>query len=297
MADFTPDFTATPTVDIPSPSKESVSSEGQSAGGSAPQDISDDTMVRVPGQTEPVRYGDLYKRLQADHTKKTQEASAARARYDEEHKTWAQQKSQEETYLKSLAAQLLQRQNGPAVDDPFSKLADAPYVDGKTAAALFKHIQENGIGTIAKAIQERDKVIEALYGQVMNLGKQFQGIGAANAQTNFEGKINKFVSESGLPAEAKDFAKELYLAYEGDDLDQEFPQILQNRWNQISKAISAQKAASVASARQGKFGLPGRGGNGAPSKGIGLSGKENAKQTADYLWESIQVANDSDDNT
>ena len=104
---------------------------------------------------------------------------------------------------------------------------------------------------------------------------------------DFDGKISNWLKEGGYPSEAADLAKEIYLAYEGDDLDNEFPQIFANRWEQIQQIIDSQRKAKVEAARRPL--LPGRGGNGVASKPIGLKGNESSKQLADTLWDAMQA--------
>ena len=278
--------TPAPTTGAPSPTSTSAPATAQ--------DLSDDTLVRIPGQTEPVKYGDLYKRLQADHTRKTTAAAQARQKYEQERQTWERQKQQEETYLKSLAAQLIaQRGNGNTQPSGFvDELSQLQYLDGKAAAKLMQHIQTEGFGPVVSAIQERDKVIQQLYQQVLDLSKQFKGFSQQSQGQQFEGKIRNFVKATGLPDSATDYAKRLYLAYEGDDLDQEFPDILRDAWNRDANLLRQADKQRVQAARAP--GVPGKGGSGTPGGKAGLTGRENAKDTTNFLWDYIQAANASD---
>lgn len=253
-----------------------------------PVDISDDTLVRIPGQATPVKYGDLYKRLQADHTRKTQAAEKLRQQYQ----TQNQQVAQERSRLEQIAASLVQRQNQPQGDqsanDPFlTELGQAKYIDGAMAVKMVQQIQQGGFAPIAKAIQDRDKIITGLYQQVVNLSKTVQQINGRFSGQDFEGKIDRWMSDGGYPTEAKQLAKEIYLAYEGEDLDQEFPAIFQERWNQIQGILEAQRKSKVDAARAFPK-LPGKGGAGVAPRGISFKGNETPKQITDALWDSLQ---------
>ena len=264
-------------------------SAGAGAGeGSKPQvfDLADDTLIRVKGQGEPVKFGDLSKRQQADYTRKTQQAQQLQATATRER----QQLAAERARLEGIAASLASRQDGRGGDaDPFlAELGKAEFIDGKTAVKLVQALQQQGFAPIANAIAERDKVITQLYQHVVQLSNTVKEMGGRFGQTDFDGKINNWLKEGGYPLEAADLAKEIYLAYEGDDLDNEFPQIFEARWNQIQTILDGQRKAKVDAARTLPK-LPGRGGNGTASKPIGLKGTENAKQTADMLWDALQA--------
>lgn len=276
---------------------------GDSTGGGNPNisnpatvDINDDTLVRVPGQKDPVKYGDLYRRQQADYTKKTTEAARLKEQYEREHRERLSKVEQQESYLKNLAATLLaQRNAGQHQGGRLEEIKSLPYIDGATAYELLNSIQTEGIGGVVQAIGQRDKVIQHLYGQLQGLAKQVQQLTGARADQTFDTKIRGYVKDLGYPDEAVDLAKEIYLAYEGDDLDQEFPTILSNRWTQITNAIRAADGKRAEAARGPRsFPLAGRGGQGVPGKTIGLKGNESSKEQADFLWDYIQSAGASD---
>ena len=264
-------------------------SDAGAAGAGSPTifDLSDDSLVRVKGQGEPVKFGELSKRQQADYTRKTQQAQQLQATAARER----QQLAAERSRLEGIAASLVQRQQGRGGEqvDPFmAELGAAEFIDGKTAVKLVQALQSGGFEPIANAIKERDKVISQLYQHVVQLSNTVKEMGGRFGQTDFDGKINRWLEEGGYPAEAADLAKEIYLAYEGEDLDNEFPQIFQQRWNQIQSILDKQRQAKVEAARRQPM-LPGRGGNGAASKPIGLKGNENAKTLADTLWDAMQA--------
>jgi hypothetical protein len=270
---------------------------GQSGSSGQPTEISDDTMVRVPGQTEPVKYGDLSKRLQADYTKKAQEVGALRKAFDGERSTWEATRTQQESYLKNVASQLLaaQNQRASAGKNPLDAIRALPYVDGATAASMMENIQAHGIGPVVKAIEQRDEVIMLLYGQIQQIQQSLKTLNGDRSISSFEGKIGNWMQSRNLGPEMKDFVKELYMAYEGDDLDEEFGKeggILDRRLTQLSTYHQSQQKQRVEQARP--FQLPGKGGNATPGrKAPGLSGRERPAEVADMLWDSIRSRPDS----
>ena len=127
-----------------------------------------------------------------------------------------------------------------------------------------------------------------LYGQLKQMRDLVQGLQTNHVNTSFDSKISKWVADTGLPVEATDFAKELYLAYEGDDLDSEFPTILKNRWEQVVGLARAAEQKRIESARKLPF-VPGRGGQGVPSKPLtDKLAKASPAQVADELWDAMQ---------
>ena len=257
---------------------------------SGPVDLSDDTPVRWPGEKEPIRYGDLAKRLQADYTKKTQSFSREQQTFQQQMNQARAEIAAERARLEQLAASLLQRQNGQPQDEFLNQLTGKPYIDGQTAAALYKELKENGLGQVFQEIQKRDQVSQMLYGEVMSLRKELQSLRGNHVNQQFEGKINRWLTDGGYPPEAAELAKEIYLAYEGDDLDAEFPTIFQNRWNQLQNIFRSQQQQKVEAAKKRPFSFPGKGGNGTPGKTIGLKGNESPREAADFLWDALQAS-------
>ena len=264
-------------------------SAGQGTGAGSPSvyDLSDDSLVRVKGQGDPIKFGDLTKRQQADYTRKTQQAENLRRQATKEQEEVRRERARLEGIAASLASRQQGGQNGQV--DPFlEELGKAEYIDGKTAVKIVQAIQQQMGAPIANAIAERDKVIKQLYTQVVRLSNQQQQIDSRFGSQDFDGKINKWLSDGGYPPEAADLAKEIYLAYEGDDLDNEFPEIFARRWTQIEQIHEKRRQAKVEAARRAPM-LPGRGGNGSASKPIGLKGNESAKTLADSLWDAMQA--------
>lgn len=287
--DFAPLGAEAVETSAPQGSEPSTNIDGAQSGTPAPVELGDDTPVRWPGEKEPIRYGDLAKRLQADYTKKTQSFSRQQQELNQQIRQQQEQIAAERARLEQIAASLLQRQNGQPQDEFLAQLTGKPYIDGQTAAALYKELKENGLGQVFQEIQKRDQVNQMLYGEVMNLRKEMQALRGNHVNQQFEGKINRWLTEGGYPPEAAELAKEIYLAYEGDDLDNEFPTIFQNRWNQLQNIFRSQQQQKVEAAKKRPFSLPGKGGNGTPGKTIGLKGNESPREAADFLWDMLQA--------
>lgn len=264
--------------------------ETPASGSPSTVDLTDDTLVRgVPGYSEPVRYGDLQKRLQADYTRKTQEAQRAKTQYETEWQTRQREIGDERKRLESLAQTLLQRQSTPVAQDPlFQKLASAKFIDGPLMGEFITTINEKGFAPIVKAFQERDTITQSMYQEMLELRKMVTSLTSQRQAEGTETKIDRWLAEGGFPKEAKKLAKEIYSAYEGDDLDTEFPNIFAERWNELQTILRAQDRARVEQAKRSGQRLPGRGGSGTPGKPIGLKGHEKASDVASALWEAMQ---------
>lgn len=230
-----------------------------------PVDIDDNRLIRVKGSDKPVKFGDHVRGFQSQATK----AAQARAAAERELATTRARLQAFEQERQRSANQ------APRQADPYEALAQLPYLTGEHAVEVVR--------TIGEQIKQRDQVILGLLKQF----KETQGIvnnlhrGSTNQQ--FEAKISKFITDAGLPPEASDWAKETYLAYEGDDLDQEFPQILSNRWEQLNRLFEAKRQAAINANRKTPF-LPGKGGQTAPSKPLEVKANATAKEMADQLF-------------
>jgi hypothetical protein len=272
-----------------------IASSGDSGVGtgndiSAPVDISDDTMVRVPGQDDPVKYGDLYKRLQADHTKKTTAAARARDQLAVERQDLHSNHRQKEQQLQQLTTQLLamRNQGQNAGPDYLSELEGREIMDGRTVAQLMRAIQDQGFGSVAKAMEARDGVISQLGAQLTKVNEVVRRLASERSDTSFDRKISGWLKDLNLDDNFTDLAKEVYLAYEGDDLDDEFPEILRSRIDQVRGLFRSADKRRVDEARSAKFKFPGKGGQGSAAQAGGLKGSETSAQVADRLWEAMQ---------
>lgn len=264
----------------------SVEAEGQDTN-PEPIELSDDSFVRVPGVDKPVKFGEHYRGLQSQFTKTSQEAARLRAEHEK-----AQALLQER---ERRIADYERRFNGGGQappPNPFSELSNKlkalPYLKGEEAAEMVQQIV-GGFGQVGQALQQRDQVIGLLYQKIQQLEQGVNSYSGERAEQEFGTKIQRFVSETGLPAEAVDFAKKLYLAYEGDDLDAEFPGILKNEWETMERLYEAQRRKRIDDARRAPF-VPGKGGNGRPSAPLSSRlATASPAETADALWDMMQA--------
>ncbi len=241
-------------------------------------DLTPDSLVRIPGQDKPVKYGDYYRGFQSQFTKKAQEASQLQQRYQQ----LEQQFQQAQERLRQIEAQHRAQVAAQPGNDLLAEIRQLPYLDGQSAGRVLEHIAQQQAQSAA-ALEQRDHALMLITQQLVETKKQLQRLAARAGQTDFEGKIKKFASDLNLPAGTEDFVKELYLAYEGDDLDNEFPTILQNRWNQLQNVIQEMQRRKVQEARQAPF-VPGRGGIGSASRPIANLATAKPSEIADALW-------------
>ena len=278
--------------------------EGGGAGGGEgvspePREFLDTDMVRIPGQDKPVAYGELYKRLQGDHTRKTQDLSKARTALDAERKQLQAGTIKRERELQGLASQLLEMRNragsgGGQAPYYLTDLEGKPVLDGKTAAQLMRAVQKDGFGSVERAFQQRDQTIQNLSNQLTKMSAVIQTLTGERSEAGFNTKIGGWLRDLDLDEGYSDLAKEVYLSHEGSDLDQEFPEILKARVEQVEKLIAARQKKKLDDRRAAPFNFPGKGGQGSAAKVKGLTGREKASDVADALWEQIQASDGKD---
>lgn len=244
-------------------------------------DLTDDSMVRVPGQKDPVKYGEYYRGFQSQFTRKAQEAARAAERAQQLEQA-IQERDQRLAYFQRQQQSAQQAAPGQALRE---KLAQLPYLSGQQAAEVIEHVSGQ-FDQFGSALQERDAALVLLTRQLMQVNQVVNSLKDRTSSADFDGKIHSYVESLGLPTEAEELAKEIYLAYEGDDLDEEFPQILRTRWEQIENAIRQRDRQKVEAARRVPF-LPGKGGTGAPSNPLNNLSRASARDIADSLWPGL----------
>lgn len=242
---------------------------GQATPNAEPQavDLGDDTLVRVKGSDKPVKFADHVRGFQSQFTKASQRASALERELQQERSARQQ--------LENAQRQAAQ---ATGTKDPYEQLRQLPYLDGNAAAQV--------VDSIAQQIRQRDMILLGTLQQLQQMQAVVQGLNQTHVSQSWESKIDRWLADGGFPPEAKDLAKEIYLAYEGDDLDEEFPRIFGERWNQIEKLVEARRQAAVRAARPQPF-VPGKGGNTGPSKGLKMNPKASAREVADQLWHAL----------
>lgn len=250
--------------------------------GTAPTvvDISEDTMVRLPGAKDPVRYGDHYRGFQSEFTKRSQEAANLR-------KEIAAAKQREADYQRRLQQASQQGQGQQTRQSKLQELAgqlkSLTYLNGEQAAGVVDHVMQE-ISGLNQELSRRDMALALMYKEMKRMGSTLNTLHSNHTNAEFDSKISKFVKDAGIPEKAVGWAKKLYLAYEGDDLDTEFPKILKQEWEDIGGVFRQTEKERVAAARQTPF-VPGRGGQGSPSKPLGQEwAKKSAREISDALW-------------
>lgn len=231
-------------------------------------DLSDEnSLIKIKGSEKPVKFGDHVRGFQAQFTKASQKAAQLERALAER-----------EERLRQLEA--AQRSAPSGQQDVYEALRALPYLSGEDAVQVVQSIGEQ--------LKQRDMVLLAALKQMQALQNVVKGLNESSTTAQFDAKISRWLEEGGYPPEAKDLAKEIYLAYEGDDLDQEFPAIFHARWTQIENAIEARRAQKVAAARKQPF-VPGRGGQAGPSKPLAIPANASAKEVSNLLWDSLQT--------
>jgi hypothetical protein len=241
-------------------------------------ELREDTLVRVPGQQNPVKYGEYYKGFQSQFTRKAQEAAELQRKYQElekrhnEYQEQTRRASQPSGQPASPASQMVE------------KLKSLSYLSGEEAANVVESLVGH-FGQFDNALKQRDQVLLALAQHIQKQNQMLNGITSKSSSAEFEGKIDRWVGSMGLPPEAKELAQEIYLAYEGDDLDNEFPAIFQKRWQQIEGIVRANDKRRAEEARRLPF-TPRTGGNSGPSRPLN-SGFKSAKEIADEMFPMV----------
>jgi hypothetical protein len=238
-------------------------------------DLSDDALIRVKGAKEPVKFGEHVRGFQSQWTKAAQKAAALEKKLQEREAEIQRFRTEQQR------AQQMQQQGGQRGGQPdvFESLQQLPYLTGKDAVEVVR--------SIGQQIEQRDQILLGTLKQLQSMQKLVSQLQETHTTNSFESKITKLLSENGYSNEYSDIAKEIYLAYEGDDLDVEFPGIFESRINQLRKAFEAERQAKLREARPRPF-LPGRGGDGRPSKPLDIKPDASSKEVADQLWPLFQ---------
>ena len=231
-------------------------------------DLSDENaLIKVKGSEKPVKFGEHVRGFQSQFTKASQKAAQL-------EKDLAQERALRQRHEQALN----QRQSGgPQGQSPdvFEALRALPYLTGEDAVTV--------VQSIAQQIQQRDQILLGALRQMQQMQGIVKGLHESSTGSSFDAKISKWLQDGGYPAEAADLAKEIYLAYEGDDLDTEFPQIFANRWKQIETLLDGRRAAKIQANKKMPF-LPGKGGQANPSKPLEIKPNATAREVADELW-------------
>lgn len=234
-------------------------------------DLDDNSVIRIKGSDKTVPFKDV-RGFQSQFTKASQEVARLKQALQNEQIT----RQRYEQEMQSLRQRTQQGQQGGQQPDVYDSLRKLPYLTGEDAVGVVQNISTQ--------IQQRDQVLLATLKELQKVQNIVNGLHQNHTNTTFEGKISGWLKESGYGPEYANIAKEIYLAYEpGEELDAEFPTIFANRMAEIERLQSAKKQAALNQNRRQPF-IPGKGGNGQPSKGLDIKANSSAKEVTDMLW-------------
>lgn len=248
--------------------------EPASSGSSAPVaepsviEVDDNSLIKPKGLDKPIKYGEHVKGLQSQFTKASQRAAQL-----ERELAARDARLQELERARNQATQ----QQPASSEDIYASLRELPYLTGEDAV--------NVVQSIGEQLRQRDMVLLSALKQMQQMQRIVSTLGETHSNQSFESKIQGFLQQGGYDPAYADLAKEIYLAYEGDDLDNEFPQIFASRVEQIEKLLEAKRASKLAAARKQPF-VPGKGGQAAPSKPLQIKPNASPREIADELFGS-----------
>lgn len=246
-------------------------------------ELSDDSLVKFPGSDKPTKYGEWSRDFQAKHTKANQDRSRFEKDLSARDAELRSAREEMERYRAALG-QPSQREK----PDPGAAFQDLPYVKGQEAAQLARQVQAE-FDRRDKDQQTLLQVTKLIASKLAETQQALDSVKGRFATSDFQTKISKYQKELDLPEEAGEFLQELYSAYEGEDLDQEFPNIARKRWEQLSALVRTQDKKRLDAARQKHF-TPGKGGQGTPSKPLDMS-RMTPKEIADTVFPSLSEDN------
>lgn len=243
-----------------------------------PIEISEDSLVKLPGQEKPVKYGEYIKGFQGQFTKASMRASELDRELAGERAVRAE--------LEKRINQQTQSGQKPLTASARQKLIDQvksrTYLSGEDAAEMVDGIYGEFEGTIGV----RDEAIKLLAKKMIQMNSTLESLNTTHNTSSFQSKVKSAISANHLPDEAAEFAEQLYLSYEPSaELDEQFPALLKASWDKMSEVIRGQDKKRVAESRLSRF--PGKGGAGVARKPLDTS-KMNPRQTADALWDLMK---------
>lgn len=236
-------------------------------------EVDENTPIRIKGQEKPFSYKDV-RGFQAQFTRASQEAARLKQELQKE-------KTQRESFEKQRQQAAQGQQPNPA-DQLLGQIKSLPYLSGEQAANVIGQII-NGTG---EQLRQRDAILYAALQQMKQMRDTLQTLNQSHVTSAFDGKINRWLKDGGYPVDSDtiELAKTIYLAHEGEDLDQEFPTIFKNYWERLNRSVTAQREGAARKAREARQFVPGKGGAAGPSSPLGLKGNESPKDIAEKLW-------------
>ena len=234
--------------------------------------------------------GSWSKDQQAEFTRKTQA-------HAEERKAWEGQRTQQQQQLQQYAQQLQQQaaagqqaqhqqQGATQQQTMLDQLAKMPYLDGPTAAELMRRIMTEGIQPLQQQLQQRDQALAQVYKDYKSLrdvvGKSY----GKEAERDLDSRFAEIRAQQGLPDDEviREIMQDIYYSHEGDDLNQEFPEMVRKRLEALNKTFKARDRKAVETAKKSPF--PSKGGEASPLSGK-TGGYKSPQDRADELWPMI----------
>ncbi len=240
-----------------------------------PIELKDDSWVKIPGSDKPVKYGDYYRGLQGQLTRASQGRSALEKEVERLRQT----------------AQSTQENTGKPVtpnkrQQMINQLRQKTYLSGEEAAGVVDNI----LGDFEQDLGTRDQAIQLLAKKIVQMDGQLGNLRGESTTSKFSNTIKNGLKANGLPDDLSDFAEVIYLAHEGEGLENEFPALLKDHWEKYAQLVRKMDQEKVTNARRSR--LPGKGGQGSASKPMDFAGKS-AKEQADAVWDMVQGSKDN----
>jgi hypothetical protein len=251
---------------------------GSEEGGPDPVDFSsftDDTMVRVAGQDDPVSWKDYNasKVDLSDYTKGREEFATERKQFDTERTRQEQFLREQWTQLQGLQqnmqAQPQQQQNAQPnrFEQVMGRLAQKGWADGKDLQEAFDAAHE-GVNSMMDPMQQRIKensdVMRLMWQHFQKMQQQVGTLGQTHTQNSMEDLFKPLLEEN--PWISESWLKDMYLSHEGNDLYEAFPGMARKRIAELSEGYQGHLKTKHAEAKN--KGIPSQGGRTAPSLDI-----------------------------
>lgn len=233
--------------------------------------LSNDSLIHPPGADKPVKYSDFFGGYvpKSEYTRATQRAAEA----DRQRQALEQQQRQ--------AAAAPPQGQPPA--DPYASLEALPYLDGKQAAQVMR--------SIVGALQYRDQVIGLLHQKIQGLEQGFGSMQGRTREADAHSLFAEAQQKAGLPdnEQVKELIQSEYLSHQGwetltpqERVDQ-LAQLVKVRVDALRSWSRDADRKQADEARKARF-VPGKGGQGLPSKPARGGGFKDPAQMADELW-------------
>ena len=233
--------------------------------------------------------GSWSKEQQAEFTRKSQALAEERRAWESQRGTQQQQLQQYAQQLQQQAAagqQAQQQQGATQQQSMLDQLAKMPYLDGPTAAELMRRIMVEGIQPLQQQLHQRDQALAQVYKDYKSLrdvvGKSY----GKEAERDLDSRFAEIRAQQGLPDDEviREIMQDIYYSHEGDDLNQEFPEMVRKRLEALNKTFKARDRKAVEAAKKSPF--PSKGGESSPISGK-TGGYKTPQDRADELWPMI----------